>query len=246
MAAVEMVNGNLDFLRPHVFTHSCSTTFFEPQVGGGRKEVNSCKRSHYPSAPRTNPFHILVACGVVVELRLLAMRLPGAASATRSMGRLNAHGRVVRSPQHTTVNSATAATTGAASAKTATGVAVKAAAGGCSASSIAGYTSSVALSGSDLVLHWAKGAGGGSLSLAMEVGGAAASGWVAVAWSPDDRMPGSDAVIGGLPGGAVKAYAIGGYSEAGVRPTSRFSIGSASSANGGSLIKYVTRRRCET
>ncbi|CAI5995926.1 unnamed protein product [Closterium sp. NIES-65] len=187
---------------------------------------------------------LLAACAYTVPHR--PRRLPGAASATRSMGRLNAHGRVVRSPQHTTVNSATAATTGAASAKTATGVAVKAAVGGCSASSIAGYTSSVALSGSDLVLHWAKGAGGGSLSLAMEVGGAAASGWVAVAWSPDDRMPGSDAVIGGLPGGAVKAYAIGGYSKAGVRPTSRFSIGSASSANGGSLIKYVTRRRCET
>ncbi|CAI5516355.1 unnamed protein product [Closterium sp. Naga37s-1] len=155
------------------------------------------------------------------------------------MGRLSARGRVVRSPQHSSTNSAAAATTGAASAKTATGVAVKspAAAGGCSASSIAGYTSSVALSGSDLVLHWAQGAGGGSLSLAMEVGGAAAGGWVAVAWSPDGSMPGSDAVIGGLPGGAVKAYAISGYSEADVSPTSRFSIGSASSANGGALIK---------
>ncbi|CAI5487585.1 unnamed protein product, partial [Closterium sp. Naga37s-1] len=51
-------------------------------------------------------------------------------------------------------------------------------------------------------------------------------------------MTGSDAVIGGLPGGAVKAYAISGYSEADVRPTTRFSIGSASSANGGSLIKF--------
>ncbi|CAI5515272.1 unnamed protein product, partial [Closterium sp. Naga37s-1] len=89
-----------------------------------------------------------------------------------------------------------------------------------------------------LVLHWALAAGGKSLSLAMQVGGAAAGGWVAVAWSPDGSMPGSDAVIGGLPGGAVKAYAISGYSEADVRPSSRFSIGSASSANGGSLIKF--------
>ncbi|CAI5485327.1 unnamed protein product [Closterium sp. Naga37s-1] len=154
------------------------------------------------------------------------------------MGRLNARGRVVRSPQHTTVNSATAATTGAASAKTgaasaktATGVAVKAAAGGCSASSIAGYTSSVALSGSERGRRQPFPRHGGWRRGGQRVGG---GGVVA------------DAVIGGLPGGAVKAYAIGGYSEADVRPTSRFSIGSASSANGGSLIKYVTRRRCET
>ncbi|GJP57323.1 hypothetical protein CLOM_g16347, partial [Closterium sp. NIES-68] len=88
---------------------------------------------------------------------------------------------------------------------------------GCQASSLDGFTSSVALGSSGLTLHW-RAVTSSQLAFALEAaaGSAAAAGWFSVGWSSTGRMAGSDAVVGNLAGGGVKAVYMSGTGQSDV------------------------------
>ncbi|GJP44319.1 hypothetical protein CLOM_g3698 [Closterium sp. NIES-68] len=114
-----------------------------------------------------------------------------------------------------------------------------AAAASCIASTLPGYDVAVPL-GDSLTLHW-KTPTSTVLDLALETANA---GWVAVGWSADGRMAGSDAVVGngGSPA-SVQAYQLLSILPGGQTPTDTFSIGEASVAagNGGSTVITFSR-----
>ncbi|GJP30775.1 hypothetical protein CLOM_g15499 [Closterium sp. NIES-68] len=114
---------------------------------------------------------------------------------------------------------------------------------GCQASSLDGFTSSVALGSSGLTLHW-RAVTSSQLAFALEAaaGSAAAAGWFSVGWSSTGRMAGSDAVVGNLAGGGVKAVYMSGTGQSDVQPTSSFDIGNAqlaTSASGSTVLRYA-------
>ncbi|CAI5931205.1 unnamed protein product [Closterium sp. NIES-65] len=74
----------------------------------------------------------------------------------------------------------------------------------CTKSSLTGYSCSAELKGKDYILHWTVGIN--SISYAAEV---ATTGWVALGWSKDGKMAGSDAAIGNLPPGTITDTANG-------------------------------------
>ncbi|CAI7753199.1 unnamed protein product [Closterium sp. NIES-54] len=74
----------------------------------------------------------------------------------------------------------------------------------CMNSSLPGYSCSAELKGKDYILHWTVGIK--SIAYAAEV---ATTGWVALGWSKDGKMIGSDAAIGNLPPGTITDTANG-------------------------------------
>ncbi|CAI5474600.1 unnamed protein product [Closterium sp. Yama58-4] len=103
----------------------------------------------------------------------------------------------------------------------------------CQPSSLPGYTCMLQLNGDSFILHWHLTPS--SLLLAADV---ATTGWVALGWSKDGKMTGSEAAIGNLPRGtsragggadvatgqkkeqeqAVGSFLIGGYERSAIRP----------------------------
>ncbi|GJP73311.1 hypothetical protein CLOP_g4043 [Closterium sp. NIES-67] len=125
---------------------------------------------------------------------------------------------------------ATAVVTAAPAAKTAPiATAVAGALSTCSKSAMAGYTSALKLA-PNVVLHWNAANDGKTIPFAVEATGAAASGWVSVAFSFNGLMAPSDAVVGNLAGSGVSAYRVASYST--VTPTSAIKLGAKSCVAG--------------
>ena len=60
-----------------------------------------------------------------------------------------------------------------------------------------------------IFLHWAPHASTIDFALEATKASGASTGWLAVGWSTDSQMIGSDAVVGNLPGNGVAAYYLG-------------------------------------
>ncbi|GJP86959.1 hypothetical protein CLOP_g16919 [Closterium sp. NIES-67] len=125
----------------------------------------------------------------------------------------------------------------------------------CQPSSLPGYSCMLQLQGDSFTLHWHLTPS--SLLLAADV---ATSGWVAVGWSKDGKMAGSEAAIGNLPRGsssmktgggadvsgkeeqqAVGSFLIGGYERSAIRSTLKFTVTNASvttTTKGRTVMKF--------
>ncbi|GJP41642.1 hypothetical protein CLOM_g1286 [Closterium sp. NIES-68] len=117
----------------------------------------------------------------------------------------------------------------------------------CTKSSLPGYSCSVELKGKDYILHWTVGIN--SVSYAAEV---ATTGWVALGWSKDGKMAGSDAAIGNLPPGIVTddsengnvatigSFYIGGKSKAEIVPNPRLGLAltAVTSRDGKTIVEF--------
>ncbi|GJP31844.1 hypothetical protein CLOM_g15279 [Closterium sp. NIES-68] len=111
----------------------------------------------------------------------------------------------------------------------------------CPASDLDGYSFSAPLIPDQFLLHWRLGASSLDIAVEARLSSQVDNGWMGVGWSPNGAMSPSDAVIGNLEGGAIRAFSLGGYTADSVNATDHIRLGdkgSTSTASGSTVFWF--------
>ncbi|CAI5494478.1 unnamed protein product [Closterium sp. Naga37s-1] len=111
----------------------------------------------------------------------------------------------------------------------------------CPASDLDGYTFSAPLIPDQFVLHWRLRVSALDIAVEARLSSQIDNGWMGVGWSLNGAMSPSDAVIGNLEGGAIRAFSLGGYTADSVNATNHISLGdkgSTSTASGSTVFWF--------